>query len=450
MRIPLLLLALAIAARSAAQAGTHHDVAVIVNLNSPASVTIGDYFMTARGIPASRRIAISTAAANDIDSAGFEALRAQVETGLIQSGALDSINYIVTTMGVPVRVVQADCDSVVFQGCRSVDGELALILGPFASQVGQPSGMLSNPYYQSAFPFSRSATGLFLVTRLAATTVPDVLALIDRSGSVAIDPASALIAADDNFLDLAQPPSTALYEILAQITEPFASGPWTVELAPPGVRLDSLEGVIAYLSIGSGDGFVPSFDWLPGAIYLEGLSHTALAYQSPGSSPHHAQLAKAVSAGATGARGTVSMFYSGYLAGFGTTLLSYLDTTYRMNLGESLLAGLHHLRSGHVFIGDPKTRISYADPFASIGQAAAGGLNVVPNPSDGLFLFSADGKPLSSAALVDMGGRRLPLPMPAPGLRFAADARHVPPGAYVLEARMADGSTARARVVIAR
>lgn len=445
MRIALLLLAGALATRSAAQTGTHHDVAVIVNLNSPASVTIGDYFMAARGIPASRRIAISAPLTNEIDSLQFAQVRAQIEDALLQSGALDSINCLVTTLGIPVRVQYAASGLAGTVHHAAFDSELSLILGPLANGIGG-IGWVQNPYWESAAPFSRAGTGIFLVTRLAATTVPDVLALIDRSGTVEIDPATCLLIADNNLL--LQPP-WILDEPLQQVLEPFATGPWMVQTAGYDVVLDSLSNVIAYVAVnGDPPGFVPDFDWLPGGIYCEGTSYAAVAFENAGAQPNNALLAKVISAGATGARGSAAITYGSDIASFQTTLLSYLDTSYAFNLGESLLTGIRRLSWGEVLIGDPKTRIRYADPFAAAPEREPGRLAVWPNPSPGCIEVRTGRCPPRFISASDAHGRPARIWFEAQGATARIAIPEAAAGIYALIIIDACGNRLMERVLV--
>ena len=82
----------------------YNDVAVIVNMNSQESIDIGAFFKNARNIPDVNMIYVYTSTTQDIDSVTFESLRSQVENHLVNNILVDSINYLVTTKGVPLSV----------------------------------------------------------------------------------------------------------------------------------------------------------------------------------------------------------------------------------------------------------------------------------------------------------------------------------------------------------
>ena len=97
-----------------------------------------------------------------------------------------SLNYLVTTKGVPLKRNSIDC--VVNSGsgdCGSVDAELSLILGTHLNQIGQPSAFV-NPYFNQNEHFSLAQYGIYSVTRLDAYSQDDVLHMIDSSGPLTV------------------------------------------------------------------------------------------------------------------------------------------------------------------------------------------------------------------------------------------------------------------------
>lgn len=440
----------AISQNSIGQITAYDDVAVIVNANHAGSVQVGNYFMAARSIPANRLISVEAPLTETIDSLQFVAIKSQIESQLLQSGALDSINYLVTTLGMPVRVVRVTPHPIHPLDYTSFDSEIALVLGPHEDQI-LANGGFNNPFLESTDSFSRSSTGVFVVTRLAATTVPEVLELIDRSGPVAIDPASALIVTDNNYPDLSPGVQNYLDQILSYVVEPFSTGPWALQTANIDVVLDSLADVIAYVSVnGDTNGFVPNFSWLPGGIYLEGNSFTAAAYETAGDEPYYAMAAKVIADGATGARGSVGPAYATEMASFQHTLLQYLDTTAGFNLGESLFSGLYRLSWGSMLLGDPKTRIHYIDPFAGIEESGAAGLSIGPNPSNGIFSITSDGCRLAVVEVMDAEGRSVLYRRAGNGFTETLDLSAQAAGMYLLKASSTCGDLHRERLIIAR
>ena len=102
----------------------YSDVAVIVNLNANTSVEIGNYFQQKRGIPDQNMLEIATSTDEEIDESTFNDLRSQIEAQLVSNGLLNSINYLVTTKGVPLKVARGDCwDESTLADCSAVDSE---------------------------------------------------------------------------------------------------------------------------------------------------------------------------------------------------------------------------------------------------------------------------------------------------------------------------------------
>jgi uncharacterized protein (TIGR03790 family) len=124
-----------LASRSVFASG-YQDVAVVVNTNSQVSLAIGSYYQSAHGIPEINIIRVNTTTDETIDDAVFASLRSQIECHLRDNNLADSINYIVTTKGVPLRIDRGDVTGL---GCTSasVESELMCVLGPYSGHIGQ-------------------------------------------------------------------------------------------------------------------------------------------------------------------------------------------------------------------------------------------------------------------------------------------------------------------------
>ena len=79
---------------------------------------------------------ISVPPVEEIDGATFSSLRSQVEGQLIARGLVESVNFLVTTKGVPLKVGYDDAFSLTSRSA-SVESELALVLGPYSEFIGQ-------------------------------------------------------------------------------------------------------------------------------------------------------------------------------------------------------------------------------------------------------------------------------------------------------------------------
>ena len=150
---------------SFAQTTSYDDVGVIVNVNSPVSMQIASYFQQARNIPSQNMIYVSAPTTEVINDAEFTQLRAQIENYLVSQNLQDSLNYLVTTKGVPLKRNSIDCVVNAGNGdCGSVDAELSLILGIHQNQIGQASLFVhrihkySNKYHLAVYIHTRDSS----------------------------------------------------------------------------------------------------------------------------------------------------------------------------------------------------------------------------------------------------------------------------------------------------
>lgn len=160
-----------------AQTVSYDDVAVIINDNSSASVEIGNYFQQKRNIPEVNMIHINCSTEERIDSTEARSLIHQVSNYLTSSNIAQSINYLVTTKGVPYILEGANCDSVPrFNKCYSIDQELTMVVN-HEDLIVVPYTSFYNPYYDTLVPdFSQIENTYYLVTRLDGYTVEQVKA----------------------------------------------------------------------------------------------------------------------------------------------------------------------------------------------------------------------------------------------------------------------------------
>jgi uncharacterized protein (TIGR03790 family) len=147
-------------APASAAAAAQPEIAIVVNDASAISRAIGEYYRTRRNVPADRVVHLSipvrdptltTYAHETISRADFEReIRAPVEAFLTESGLRDRIEIIVTTKGVPLRVLEdgiAGERGFELQSLASVDAELAVL---FSGRVGSQGIETSvNPYFRS-------------------------------------------------------------------------------------------------------------------------------------------------------------------------------------------------------------------------------------------------------------------------------------------------------------
>lgn len=335
----------------------YDDVAVIVNVNSEASQTIGSYFKAQRGIPDQNIITVSCSTAEEIDELEFSSLRSQVETYLQANNLVNSINYIVTTKGLPLKVYRGGSFTT-SSPSASVESELMCILGSYASYIGA-SGRYYSPYYSKSVHFSRASQGIYLVTRLDGYTTQEVLDLIDRSGPARqVSSASRYVLDQDPAWDASAP---YLNDYLESATAILADRDKAVELNSDSVYVTSRDGVVGYVSWGSNDHNAddytiyarPSNSWVDGAIVETYVSTSARSFENP---PSYGQslIADLIEEGVSGAKGYVYEPYSSAMANASILFDRY---TSGFNLAESYYMSSRYISWMDVVVGDPKTTV---------------------------------------------------------------------------------------------
>jgi uncharacterized protein (TIGR03790 family) len=369
----------------------HSDVAVIVNTNSPVSVSLGNFYASHRGMSSNRIIQVATTTARDIDSLGFRDLQAQIEAALIAGNLLDTVQYLVTTKDMPQRVsVRNACDSVDTQPasstllrCTCLESELSLILSPMDSMILN-IGTVANPYFNANQPFSRNAFGIFVVTRMDGNTQADVQALIQRTGAwqpyspqgaqAVFDYYGASNTVGDFFRD----------QIFPQYSSACATLGLTANVdTVNSFLLQNQQGVILYDAFHGGAATALNFSYEPGAVAH--LSNYTALY--PGAGQQYSGAFSVLSNGADAVLGHTSPYYFStgfYLDKF---IPRYLDTTIAnaRNLGESAFASQTTLSSMNLAIGDPKLKLTSGITAIEPGNSPGGEISysLYPNPASG-------------------------------------------------------------------
>jgi uncharacterized protein (TIGR03790 family) len=152
----------------------YSDVVLIVNDDSQMSKDIADYFVSQRNFPQGNIINISAPAGETVSRAQFDEFRLQIEDNITRRGLTTTINYILTTKGVPLRISGSGDYKA------SVDSELALILGPNQNSIGNFRWLI-NPFFNKEGAFDSQKYGMYLVNRLTAYTFDEVKGIIDKA-----------------------------------------------------------------------------------------------------------------------------------------------------------------------------------------------------------------------------------------------------------------------------
>jgi uncharacterized protein (TIGR03790 family) len=355
----------------------YDDVLLIINSNDTNSVTIGDYFIGKRNIRPRNVLRIDAPAKETITFAEFQSIRPQIEDYLTQSGLRDSINYFVTTKGVPLRITHGAGND---PRNASFDAEIMLILGAYAIHIGENTLFASQTsirvhnYFQKNEPYKRSniAPGttrpydLYLTTRLTGLTKEDVFALIDRSGPFTfVDKDSARFVFDRDPRPIQLVPYDSNMALAGQM---MASRGWNVLLNQDSVFVTHQRNVIGYASWGSNDHYDhhytqfarPHFHWLPGSLAETYVSTSARNF-TPGATSGQSRIADLIAEGCIGASGYVFEPYTVAL-----TWVNFLFDRYTRgyNLAESFYMSNPTFSWMAVIVGDPKTSIVTSMPPA--------------------------------------------------------------------------------------
>jgi uncharacterized protein (TIGR03790 family) len=333
------------------QTGTYKDVAVIINVNSAISDSIGTYFINERHIPLQNRIYISSPVTEEIDSIQFQSLRNQVESYLTANQISDSINYIVTTKGVPLKVKRSD-----MMAASSVESELTLILGSYSNYI-QKSGRIVSPYYRQREHFTRARYGIYIVTRLDGYNFSDIKKIIDQSKIIVNEiPAEGRFVFDQDPTWNTMVPSLNR-NMVTMATTLLAKG-LNVTLDTTSTYLTGQQNVLGYTSWGSNDrntsfhGIVNN-TWIRGAIAETYVSTSGRAFTSP-AVYGQSMIADLIAEGITAAKGYVYEPYSSAMADVSILFDLY---TNGYTVSESYFSASPYLSWMDVVIGDPKFRL---------------------------------------------------------------------------------------------
>jgi uncharacterized protein (TIGR03790 family) len=378
------------------RAQSAENVAVVINEASPASVRVGEYYIKKRAIPDSNVIRIRTLTAETIERAAFQStIESPIAAALTRTALQDRILYIVLTKGIPLRVNGSSGQNGTL---ASVDSELTLL---YLQLVGQPApavGRIANPYFlgvktiREAAPFTHRLQPIYLVTRLDAFAVEEVLALIDRAqapvsnGVVVLDQRAGIgdATADDwlaeaarRLQDLGHASRVVLDTSMKaaaptkQVLGYFSWGSNDAAIAKRKVGMDFVPGALAGTFVSTDgrtfeappDNWTPSGDWKTPSAVFAGSPQTLIG--------------DLIREGVTGVAGHISepslggtirpqILFPAYLEGF--------------NLAEAYYLAMPSLSWQTVVIGDPLcvafprralTRADIEDPIEANAEIPA-------------------------------------------------------------------------------
>jgi uncharacterized protein (TIGR03790 family) len=346
-----------LAATAAAQ--KPDEVLIVVNQNSALSKTVGEYYARRRAIPARNVCRLRVTDDEEIPRSVYDSAIAHPIGEFLRTAKLvESIKYIVTTAGVPLRIGGA---TGMEGDVAAVDSELTLLYKDLHGAAHPSKGMLANPFFgRQDRPFSHPEFPIYLVTRLAGYDFNDIRKLIDHSlaarnrGRFVIDLRAGEANEGDDWMRAAAaklPKDRLLLEETTSV-------------------LYGVKDVIAFASWGSNDfarhkRFL-GFEWLPGAIMTEFVSTNARTFKRPpdswnigawkddprtffGGAPQ-TLTADYIHEGATGASGHVAEPFLGACPRPNLLLPAYASGR---TLAESYYLAIPALSWQNVVIGDP-------------------------------------------------------------------------------------------------
>ena len=338
------------------------DTLLIVNDNSSISTAVGSYFLTSRPtFPTANVVHINTVLTETVSRTEYNNnIKTAIETFITTNGLSNTINYVILTKGVPIRITDTT---------NSVDSELAYCLGK-ATCTGS---MLSNPFYNSDRIFSHAFYNMYLVTRLDGYApggdISQIRALIDHSSSANIASEATLKTRSQFILDgggsyntLANPMLDAAYTLLT------AKG-WTTVLDKTSTYLTSKTTVLGYWSWGSNANYsatkplnaIPGNTYENGAIGDTAVSTSARTFTYP-ASYGQSLIADWVTEGISGIKGYTAEPYFQAVAEPNILFDHYTDG---YNMADSYYAASNFIKWKDIIVGDPKTVIVYASSTAT-------------------------------------------------------------------------------------
>jgi len=357
--LPLVLLVLVSGALTALSAQTGENILLVTNRNDPLSRQIADYYRPRRSVPVKNVCAIATTAEEEIQWNVYEdQIEQPIAECLKKNGLTEKVLYIVTTMGVPLKVDGAGSGQLAEHA--SVDSELALLYGKLKGVKYPRAGGFPNPFYiKRDAVFAHPQFSMYMVTRLAGYDFADVKGMIDRSlaahnrGRFVIDLNSPKDEQGNNWLRNAAillPKDRLVLDATTRV-------------------LYNQTDVIGYAGWGSNDDYRKQrwlhFQWLPGAVATEYVSTSARTFKRPPDNWTYTSwddkqhyyagtpqglVADLIHDGASAAEGNT---YEPYLTGCARP--DYLLPAYfeGRNMAESFYLSLPYLSWQSVVLGDP-------------------------------------------------------------------------------------------------
>jgi len=354
---------LLLAAVSPLLAQEPRNVLVVVNDASLFSRRIGEYYVRKRSIPLANVCHLKADIAEEISRDLYQKSIEAPIAACLARGLRERILYIVTTLGLPLRI--AGSGSEYATTVAAVDSELTLLYAKMAGNRFKTEGRIPNPFFgKKTAPFRHPDFPIYLVTRLAGYDFDDVKRIID----------SSLVAENRGkfVIDLNANDSNVGNEWLRAAARSLPADRVVVDES--GTVLHDQRDVIGYAAWGSNDKNrkrrMVGFQWLPGAIATEFVSTNGRTFARPpdtwniasnwGNTANYfagspqTMTADYIHEGAAGCSGHVAEPYLGSCPRPDLLLPAYFSGR---NLAESYYLAIPGLSWQNIVVGDPLCKL---------------------------------------------------------------------------------------------
>lgn len=346
----------------------YNDVAVIVNTASTVSVNVGNYFQLQRSIPEKNMIRISMPTTDEITGAQFATIYQEITDSMVARKIDTTINYIVTTKGVPLKICRnSPCNyvppSAQYATSAAFDNELMLIKYK-TGLIGSTSAQVS-AYHTTNKHFNSKVEQMYLVTRLTGYNEQLIKTMIDNSGpNITVGQNIAKFVLDGVATGVYA--SGSINTGLPGLKTTLENRGWTVTYdATDQTYLKNQSTVIGAFSWGSNhqsqtqSSSKPNNFWAKGALACIGVSLTGRTFDSLTTYWGIGQTLAAEWL-AEGAAGCNAYVYEPYQSSYidpNILFDRYTDTINNYNLAESYYMALYTTSWMGLIVGDPKTSI---------------------------------------------------------------------------------------------
>jgi uncharacterized protein (TIGR03790 family) len=355
---------------------SYDDVLLVTNTNSPDSIAISDYFKSKRTITHEVFIQASTSETVSYDVYN-QTIQTPIVNYLVSNGLSSSINYIVLTKGVPIKIWQyyparTECGSYLTNGScsyyvnyanktysASVDSTLVIANGNyFVNRRVKSNSILTNPMYTKTAHASKVTYDIYLVTRLTGYTVDDAKKLVLDSPIQPIQGKVLLDRAVSRQYDCNLTSSYCNWDMrIADANSFILSSGYQTIYDNTNTFIMNQEGLSGYVSWGSNDGHGPAYGWnltfLPGSIGETAVSTSARSFQ-PGTTYGQSLIADLIHSGISGVKGYA---YEPYLSAIAKPEILYNRYLNGYNLAESFYMASPRTDWMDIVVGDPKLAI---------------------------------------------------------------------------------------------